>query len=102
MLAVTGCLEGLSRLLEEAPQPQLAQEAAWLLASAAAAAANSQLALISRTGCFTQALAHLRSLQHHEVRLPAFLELELRMLALVRKELSEMLSCLCISNAAKI
>ena len=75
MLAVPGCLEGLSRLLEQGAQQQLAQEAAWLLASAAAAAADSQLALISRASCFTQALAHLRSLRHHDVRLSAFLEL---------------------------
>ena len=75
MLAVPGCLEGLSRLLEQGAQQQLAQEAAWLLASAAAAAADSQLALISRASCFTQALVHLRSLRHHDVRLSAFLEL---------------------------
>ena len=73
MLAVPGCLEGLRKLLEQPPSQQLAQEAAWLLSSAAAAAADAHLALIARSGCFTQALTNLRNLQNHEAGPTAFL-----------------------------
>ncbi|KAK9820933.1 hypothetical protein WJX74_009669 [Apatococcus lobatus] len=70
MVGVPDCLEGLSRLLEQPPSQQLAQEAAWLLASAAAAASDAHLAVISRAGCFTHALTLLNNLRHHEASAP--------------------------------
>ena len=67
MLAVPGCLEGLGKLLAAPPSQHLALELAWLLASAAAAAADAHLALLSRAGCFAHALNHLRRIRQQEV-----------------------------------